>query len=254
MTPLACLQRDLQASILDGTTAGRVHVAGRTDDERLARLGVYRHAYGARLAEVLANDFPALLAHLGSDHFGRLASGYVASRRSVHRNVRWYGGEFPSYVKIAHDAIASDLARLEWILGRAFDAPDAALLQHADLMGIPAERWAGARFVLHPSAQRADLSAAAVPAWRRARLGEPAASDGVGGTAALLVWRKEHEPYFRVLAADEAWAVDATLGRAAFADVCEGLCRWHTPEDAPTRAATLLGNWITDALVAWVEY
>ena len=254
MTSLATLQREFQADVMGSTDAATWHVVGRDDNDGRARLDVYRHAYGSRLVEVLAADFPALRGSFGPDRFAALAHGYIRSHPSRHRNVRWYGEGFPGFVTSAQDAAAGDLARLEWMLGLAFDAADAPVLTHAALATIPAEGWATVRFVPHPSAQRADLSSETAPAWKRLQLEETAESTThQSGTTPLVVWRKHLEPHFRPLDEDEAWAIDATLRGESFAAVCEGLCEWHEPEDAANRAATLLGNWIGDGLISSVD-
>ena len=253
MTSLATLQREFQADVLGGTDAATWHVVGNNDTDVRARLDVYRHAYGSRLVEVLAADFPALRGSLGPDRFAALAHGYVRAHPSRHRNVRWYGADFPAFVTIAQDAAAGDLARLEWMLGLAFDATDAPVMTHVTLATIPPQGWATARFVLHPSAQRADLLADTAPAWRRLQLEETSPTfEGETGTTPLVIWRKHLEPHFRPLAEDEAWVIDATMRGESFAAVCEGLCQWHEPEDAANRAATLLGNWIGDGLISSV--
>ncbi len=254
MTSLATLQREFQADVMGDTDAATWHVVGSDDTDVRARLDVYRHAYGSRLVEVLTADFPALRGSLGSDGFTALAHRYVRSHPSRHRNLRWYGEDFPAFVMSAQDAAAGDLACLEWMLGLAFDATDAPVLALAALAKIAPEEWATVRFVPPPSAQRADLSSDTAPAWKRLRLEETAESTtNQSGTTPLVVWRKHLEPHFRPLTEDEAWAIDATLRGESFATICEGLCEWHEPEDAANRAATLLGNWIGDGLISSVD-
>ena len=157
----------------------------------------------------------------------------------------------PVFPSLTDDSILKP--RLEWMLGLAFDATDAPVMTHAALATITPEGWATARFVLHPSAHRADLLADTAPAWRRLQLEEtPPTCEDQTGTTPLVIWRKHLEPHFRPLAEDEAWAIDATMRGESFAGVCEGVCEWHEPEDAANRAATLLGNWIGDRLVSSV--
>ncbi len=253
MTSLATLQREFQVDVMGGADIATRHVVGSNDTDVRARLDVYRHAYGSRLIEVLAADFPALRGSLGPDRFAALADGYVRSHPSRHRNVRWYGADFPTFVAGAQDPAAGDLARLEWMLGLAFDASDAPVLTHVALTTIPPEGWATVRFVLHPSARRADLSSDTASTWKRLQLEQASPTSGhQPGTTPLVVWRKHLEPHFRCLTNDEAWAIDATMRAESFAAVCEGLCEWHEPEDAANRAATLLANWIGDGLVSSV--
>lgn len=254
MTSLAAIQRAFQASVLDGTEDAEVHVMGADSDDVRSRLDVYRYAYPARLQEVLADDFPALRNQLGPDAFAALALAHVRSRRSAHRNVRWYGEEFPAFVAATRDTAAGNLAQLEWMIGLAFDAPDAPVITHEALGTIAAHAWPGARFVLHPSTRRAELLSGTAATWRRLQLGDDdRVTRNDAGTEPLVIWRKRFEPHFRNLSADEAWAIDATLRGEGFAAICEGMCQWHAPEEAAGRAATLLSNWIGDEMISRIE-
>src|SRR5689334_22511223 len=56
-----------------------------------ARLEVYRHAYGARLARALRSNYPALAKALGDEEFERVARAYVRACPSSHYSIRWHG-------------------------------------------------------------------------------------------------------------------------------------------------------------------
>ncbi|HTO43693.1 MAG TPA: hypothetical protein VML56_06420, partial [Burkholderiales bacterium] len=64
-----------------------------------------------------------------------------------------------------------------------------------------------------------------------------------------LVWRKELIPRFRSLSDAESWVLTAIRDGATFTALCEGLCRWSAPEQAPSEAATLLRRWVDDGLI-----
>ena len=53
----------------------------------------------------------------------------------------------------------------------------------------------------------------------------------------------------RSLDEDEAWAFDAAMAGATFADLCGGLCRFHAPQEAAARSAGLLRLWIETGLL-----
>src|SRR5690349_10435055 len=115
---------------------------------RLAHGGeeTYRYAYGARLAGALASNYPVLARRLGSD-FPALARKYAVRRPSRHYNIRWHGAHL---WRLLHGAY-SDLARMEWALGLAYDAKDAPVLTHSRLSAVPVEAWAHLPVALHPS-------------------------------------------------------------------------------------------------------
>jgi len=119
-----------------------------------ARLGIYAGAYYARLLECLRSEFPALLEALGGALFDQFSFGYLQKYPSHSYTLGRLGAEFPRYLAETSppggDADAStplflvDLARLEWAVNEAFDAPGPErrpLLNAADLRAIPPERW-----------------------------------------------------------------------------------------------------------------
>ena len=140
---LADLQRAFQDYLLarsDGF-AGAVRDTRKAD--RHALLGVYRDAYALRLIEVLTNDYPGLMAMAGPADFDRMARAYIAAHPSHHPSVRWFGARLADFLAgtapYSGLAAAAEMARFEWALGEAFDAPDDTPIQAADLMALPPE-------------------------------------------------------------------------------------------------------------------
>jgi hypothetical protein len=68
-----------------------------------------------------------------------------------------------------------------------------------------------------------------------------------------LVWRQALTVYFRPMDEAEAWAIESLREWASFADICEGLCRWHDPAEVAPQAAALLKRWVTDGLVSEIH-
>ncbi len=244
---LAPLQRAFQRHVYrPGAPMARQVAAGpRADAGR--RLDVYASAYRARLVEALAEDYPALRLQLGERRFDGLAREFIAAQPSTFRNLRWYGADL---ARLLGSAPLAELARFEWALGLAFDAADAPLLRGADLAGIPPARWPRLRFRLHPSVQRLALRSNAPDLWRAAiREKKRAAPKGRRRAAPWLVWRKGFEPFYRKLAADEAWALEALARGRDFAALCSGLRRWAGEAGAAQRGAQLLRNWLAQGLL-----
>lgn len=116
-------------------------------------LGIYRHAYRARLVECLADDFPALRALLGPAAFDELAGAVIAARPPRDATLNRYGRQLVVHLR-AHPAAgrpALDLARLEWALVEAIHAPLAPALAADALAGLPPQAWAGLRLGAVPS-------------------------------------------------------------------------------------------------------
>lgn len=69
------------------------------------------------------------------------------------------------------------------------------------------------------------------------------------GPVEWLVWRDGLGPAFRSMEPDEVWAFDAAMAGASFANLCEGFCEFHQPQEAAARRAALLRMWIETGLL-----
>lgn len=159
-----------------------------------ARMGVYTHAYAARLVEVLAGDYGALRGWLGEHEFGTLARAYLAAHPSRHPNLNQLGARLPAFLRRSRaDRFVLDLARLELALTRAFDAAEFTPLAAGALAVLPPARWQHARLVVNPSVQVFRVSAAAADfhaAWRRGDA-ESWQAPRRAGVATLCVFRAD---------------------------------------------------------------
>jgi hypothetical protein len=255
MRTLAALQQAFQSYVLRGEpdVAERIGGGERVDPQR--RLRIYFDAYRLRLVEALATDYEALRALLGDEAFTAACRAYVEATPSVFRNVRWYGGGLPEFLRVtqpwSRDPTVYEVALFEWTLTLAFDAADAAVVRFEDLAGVPPVDWPALAFVLHPSVQIIELRTNA-PAMRKAtdagdQLPEATMADD---PRPWLVWRKELTANFRSLGEPESWALAAVRDGANFTALCEGLCGWFSPEEAATQAAGLLRQWVDGELIS----
>ena len=85
------LQRELQRDLLGGTSAVSAAIVEAPPLSVDARLGIYRHAYQARLTEALDDVYPILHQILGDETFASMAELFIEAHPSVHRSIRWYG-------------------------------------------------------------------------------------------------------------------------------------------------------------------
>ncbi|MEK7412089.1 MAG: DNA-binding domain-containing protein [Planctomycetota bacterium] len=119
-------------------------------------LGIYRHAYRARLVECLADDYPVLQALPGVEPFAALAHAVIAAHPSQEPTLNRYGRWLLRYLRAhpkatAHGRLAYDLARLEWALVEAVHAPLAPAFAVASLAASKPRLLARARLVAVPS-------------------------------------------------------------------------------------------------------
>lgn len=198
-----------------------------------AGLEIYRHAYGARLAETLRKNYPVLAQRLGSESFTRLARRYADAHPSHHFNIRWYGGQLWRELRGAY----ADLARMEWALGLAFDADDAPPLTWDDMKSISVDAWPSVPLALHPSTQVLAMSWAAEGLW------QGASASHRRHDHALLVWRKDLQAHWRIATRAEAAALRA-LRPGTLADACLAL------GDADAgQVGSWLAGWIREGML-----
>lgn len=255
MSTLAELQRAFQAHVLRGGGEADRAVAGSPPAGVPERLGVYTHAYRARLLGVLREDYPGLRALAGDEEFDALARAYVDATPSTHPNVRWYGARLPAFTREgppwSERVELGEMAQLDWSLGLAFDAADDPTVDFAALAALAPQDWPLLRLRLHASLQRARFTRN-VDAIRRA-LDRDEPRPGLETSAApqpWAAWRRGGAVRHRRLDEDEAGMLDAVERGARFAELCERLCEWHVPEQVAARTAALLRRWVDDGWVA----
>jgi hypothetical protein len=254
MTALTRVQTDFQDYLLRGDSAVEGHVLGTARVPVATRLGIYAGAYGSRLAEALANNFPALARLLGETDFQRLAADYVRTHDSPFFSIRYYGDQLPGFLAAHEDYVAApvlaELAAWEWAMTSVFDAADAAPLEHAALARVSPQQWAQLRFSFHPSVQQLALSWNVPQLWQA--LTENAERPPVTLAAApvhWLLWRRELTTYYRSLTDAEAAVLDGAVNGWPFGELCELLCEELGEREAPAQAAALLRGWVDSGLV-----
>ncbi len=259
MTALPQLQGEFQDFLLDRSTGFAARVKRTTRADEASLLNIYRNAYGARLAEVLGNDYPALKAVMGEPGFDAMARAYIARHPSRHPSARWVGGGLEAFLRMAvpwaDDPALAEMAAFEWAMAGAFDAADMEALTFEKLTAIPGEAWPGLRFRFGPSLRRLSLGLDMPAVWLAVNERRDGALKAGERKAEWLIWRAGLEVRFRALGADEARALDRAASGADFASLCEDLCQWVEAGRAAFRAAELVRGWVDSSLVedAWAE-
>jgi hypothetical protein len=248
---LAWLQDALHQHILNGDD--RVVEAVRSQGGLPARdrLKVYRDAYRWRLLEVMQDHFAQTHLYLGDEFFHSEAMAFIEAHPSQHHSLRDYGQAWPEWLsdRYPDDTDMADLARLEWALRRAFDAPDGPALSLADLGLIPAEAWATLGFKLAPGATLLHLHHAIAPLWQSLQAQEaPEPVPAVPCT--LLVWRQGWQPHFRSIQGAEAMALQALMAGQSFTQACASLA---PQAEGEAIAGQWLQTWASQGLLASVQ-
>lgn len=216
-------------------------------------LGIYHHAYRARLLGVMQEDFPAVHYWLGDEEFTLLVQAYLQAHPSRHFSLRWLGERFADFIQqqlsTEQSAPLAELARLEWAFTLAFDAAPGTPLSLAQMASLPAEEWPGLQVQLLPAVQPLNLLYNSLALWQAAK----AASDfppsqRLEAPMLCLIWRHGLVSHYRSFAIDEATAL---LGMCVadwnFAQLCEQLAEHG--DQAPAKAAGWLKQWLSEGLL-----
>ena len=263
MKQLAKLQQTFQASVLHPgrpDAAAWVSASGRADPD--TQLSIYSYAYSARLKEVMANDYPAVLMAIGDARFDALTDDYIQAHPSHYFSLRDFGRHLPGFVSglIQKDAAWQDmywlveLALFEWTLGQAFDAADASLFTEQDMAAIPPEAWPELTFSLHPSVHRLNLEWNIPEMWQALTADEPTPIDAERDSPSpWLIWREQLVTRFRSMQTDEQQALDIVAKGGSFNDMCEALAMLMPEDEVPLRAAGLLKGWLAQGLISGAQ-
>jgi hypothetical protein len=253
---LGDLQRAFQDYLLADSESFAAAVRDTRKADRTILLGVYRDGYALRLTEVLTNDYPGVLAMCGPDDFDRLARAYIAAYPSHHPSVRWFGRHFADFAAgtppyDGTPAIA-EMARFEWALGEACDAPDMAPITADALIALAPEAWETLSFKALPTVRLVPFAYNVAQAWQRREevLSGDLAVERTSEPTIWEVWRPELTAHFRSLEPDEAAMLEALMDGRPFPELCEILVAHVGEEQAAARAASLLRGWVEIGMIS----
>ena len=233
-----------------------------------ARIDVYHHAYRARLASALRDNFEALARAMGDEAFAALAGAYLVAHPSQQASIRWFGHQLAGFMDdclaagappaledlVPHPALA-DLARMDWALRGAFDAAGGLVIDRATLAALSGDAWPGLVLRLHPSLQTVALSWAVEPAWHALRNtpagDEPELPAPEPLAHTLAVWRRGLETQWRALSTADAALLQAAAAGQPFGALCELAAELVDDEaQAVPLVAGTLEQWLADGLIS----
>ena len=119
------------------------------------RLAVYADGYLARNQEALADVYEAVRHVLGEPSFAALARAYAARYPSHDYNLSFSGRHLPELLADSPYTrrlpFLPDLARLEWLVCRAFHAFEAPPMNVTRLASVPPDLWGRLQLNFQPS-------------------------------------------------------------------------------------------------------
>lgn len=249
---LATQQRQLRQAIAASGDAPAGLLRAVPDREPLLR--IYQHAYTARLAAALRENFPSLPIVMGDEAFDELAAAYITTHPSRHPSIRWFGDRLADFmsaheVLVPHPALV-DLARMEWALRGAFDAADAVPLTAAALAPVAPAEWAALVFRPVPSLQLVAMQWAVEPLWRALQTEAGEQPEPQAQRHTLLVWRQGLDNRWRSVDAMQATLLRAMVDGRSFGELCALAATQAGEHDAAEFAAGVLQRWLADELLA----
>jgi len=216
------------------------------------RVRVYADMYFLRLRDALAEDHRALHAALGAERFAALARAYFDAHPSDRPSLRDLGRHLAAFLAKRPDLVDHawhvDLARFEWAMVDAFDAPDEEPLDARTLESMPPETWPELR--LRPVRSLVLLGPCAPVDELRERLLAARETDVALEPVLLRVWRQDLTVYHRRTEPLEHEALTALARGTSFASLCAWLAERVGDAQAGPSAVGLLRRWLEDGLLA----
>lgn len=160
MTELVTVQKWLQAFIVDPGTDEEALLSaeaaaglGPNSAENMIlpsptlqpaeRIQIYRNMYLLRMEEALEMDFPVIQYFVGERPFFNLVAEYVEAYPSRSWTLDHLGRHFAKFLGecegLEHKDFLHDMARVEWALCDAFNAPNSTSIQMTDLANVDPE-------------------------------------------------------------------------------------------------------------------
>lgn len=201
---LARLQDEFARALLFGDEA----VATRLVEDRLptaARLQIHRNHLYHSLTQALMQTFATVERLVGERFFAGLARAYIAEQPPRGPCLFEYGDGFAELLA-RHPACAglpylADVARFDFAVNRAWNAPDRPAVGLDALARLAPDRLAATRLALAPSLTLLHSSFPVAEIWQanhRPR-GEEEGVDLDAGGGHFMIWRLDGEVAWRVL-------------------------------------------------------
>lgn len=255
MSSFKDFQDSFQRGILERDDTILADVNDSATESRSLLFGVYRNAYGARLAEILGHDYEQTHGYLGDEGFAKLVSSYINANPSDQRNARWFGRHLPAFAgetaPFSGHPEVSEIAGLEKALSDAFDGPNAKPLSIDQLAALAVEDWPRLTFQPHPTAIRLTFATNAAAIWSALKEETaPPKPARLPELQTMLVWRQDFMARFLPVDAEESMMWTEAAKGVRFGVLCEMVAMFGGEDEAELRAATYLRGWIDLALLA----
>lgn len=214
--------------------------------QALTRLGVYHHAYRARLSEVLGDSFPKTRLYMGDGAFDAEAVAFVVAHPPTNHNLARYGQGLVDHLvhRYPSNTELHELAQLDWDLRTRFDGPDAPALDPDQAAADTQAAWVQQALPLHPSLCLRTLTTNAVQLWHamdQDGVVPPPVRDQTPCT--LAVWRRGLQPHFQTVPAPAGDLLGLLAAGHSIQTACEVLVNQGAVHD-PSAVGACLREWL----------
>lgn len=193
MPALREVQDAFRVALLGGSAEPALALLADDEPGRSARFAIYRNNVAVSLADALAAIFPAVQRLVDPRFFAYAAHEFIAARPPTRACLAEYGGDFGDFLAAfpaCRDlAWLADVARLEWLVNRAANAPESRRAEPQDLAGFAPQDAPRLVFVLEPSLGYLESPWPVERIWRENRAGEGGAADLAEGGVRLEIGR-----------------------------------------------------------------
>ena len=192
------------------------------------RLVVYAEGYQVRIQQALAELYPAIRHILGGKTFAAMSEAYAARHPSHDTNLSFMGRYLPeflvTYSLTRELPFIADLARLEWLVSRAFHAFDQPPLDPAQLSTRSPDQWERLRFAFQPSIGLVASSSPVLDLWEaRNRPRADINIDLVNRPQRVLVSRRDLQVRCELIEPPQYAVLEGLLGGQTLGAVCRTL-------------------------------
>ena len=215
------------------------------------RLGIYHHAYRARLSEVLADTFAKTNLFMGSEVFGEHAAAFAVAHPPLTRSLSRYGAEFPAHLASLYPGNPElhELAQLDWDLRTCFDGPDVPALDADGAQADPGNTWLLRERPLHPSLRLREATTNVVQLWNAIDADQPVPeAELLEQPCCLMVWRKALQPHFQTLSQGQAQFANHLLLGSSIQQTCDELAGSTALQD-PAQLGVWLRDWLSNGVL-----
>lgn len=230
-------------------------------------LSIYNNAYHQRLVDVSSALFPVLFHSLGRDLYTKIFIAYLQDFPPRNGPINRVGDSLADYLlmkaEFANIPAATDIARLEMLLGQLYDCVDEPSYSLGALHALPTTQWAAMKWkakqdwaLMHSQfdlenywiQMQAYIAAEKEPGETEFGI-QALESPMNGSTPNYLIYRKEHTMQFKGIGPELSAFLLLITQELNFGEICADLAELFPQQNTAQLSLSLLLNSIEMGLL-----